>query len=109
MSDPVLQVLAGPNGAGKSTLYELVVGPTTHLEFVNADVIAAERWPEDPAGRSYEAATVAAQRRAALVEQRRSFATETVFSHQSKLEFVRSATAVGYLVTLHIVMIPEKL
>jgi predicted ABC-type ATPase len=109
MSDPVLHLLAGPNGAGKSTLYEAVVGPATHLEFVNADAIAAARWPEDPSGRSYEASAVAADRRTELLGQRRSFVTETVFSHQSKLELLRAAMTAGYLVTLHVVMVPEGL
>jgi len=109
MADPVLHLLAGPNGAGKSTLYEMVVGPATHLEFVNADVIAAARWPEDPAGRSYEAAVIAADRRTKLLEQRRSFVTETVFSHVSKLELLRAAVTAGYLVTMHVVMVPEEL
>jgi len=109
MSDPVLHLLAGPNGAGKSTLFEAVVGPVTRLEFVNADAIAAERWPEDPSGRSYDAATAASERRTALIEQRRSFATETVFSHGSKLELVRVVAAAGYLVSLHVVMVPEEL
>jgi predicted ABC-type ATPase len=109
MADPVLHLLAGPNGAGKSTLYETVVGRATHLEFVNADVIAAARWPEDPSGRSYEAARVAADRRRELFGQRRSFVTETVFSHESKLELVRAAMTAGYLVTLHVVMVPEEL
>ncbi|HEX3706516.1 MAG TPA: zeta toxin family protein [Mycobacteriales bacterium] len=109
MSDPVLHVLAGPNGAGKSTLYELVVGPATHLEFVNADEIAAVHWPDDPSGRSYDAAAVAADRRTELLGQRRSFVTETVFSHVSKLELLRAATTAGYLVTLHVVMVPEQL
>jgi predicted ABC-type ATPase len=109
MSDPVLHLLAGPNGAGKSTLYETVVGPATHLEFVNADVIAAVRWPEDPARRSYEAAAVAADRRTELLGQRRSFVTETVFSHVSKLELLQAAMTAGYLVTMHVVMVPEEL
>ena len=109
MADPVLHLLAGPNGAGKSTLYEMVIGPATHLEFVNADVIAAERWPEDPAGKSYDAAEVAASRRSALTESRLSFVTETVFSHESKLELVQSAVKAGHLVTLHVVMVPELL
>jgi predicted ABC-type ATPase len=109
MSDPVLHLLAGPNGAGKSTLYEMVIGPATHLEFVNADVIAAVRWPEEPGGRSYEAAAVAADRRTRLLGQRRSFVTETVFSHESKLELLRAAVTAGYLVTLHVVMVPEEL
>jgi predicted ABC-type ATPase len=38
-----------------------------------------------------------------------SFVTETVFSHDSKLELVRSAVGAGYLVTLHVVMVPEAL
>ena len=109
MADPVLHLLAGPNGAGKTTLYERVIGPTTNLDFVNADVIAAQRWPEDPAGQSYAAAAVAAQRRGELIEQWSSFVAETVFSHESKLDLVDEALASGYLVSLHVVMIPEDL
>lgn len=109
MPDPVLHLLVGPNGAGKSTLYDTVIGPATHLEFVNADVIAAQRWPEDPAGKSYDAAVVAAERRAELIEANVSFATETVFSHESKLDLVRAAVAAGYLVSLHVVLVPEAL
>jgi len=109
MADPVLHLLAGPNGAGKSTLHEKVIGPTTHLEFVNADVIAAQHWPEDPAGQSYAAAAVAAKRRVELIEQRVSFVTETVFSHESKLELLDEALASGYVISLHVVMVPEDL
>ena len=109
MADPVLDVIAGPNGAGKSTLYEAVIRPATHLEFVNADVIAAKQWPEDPAAKSYDAAVVAAQRRSQLLAARSSFVTETVFSHESKVELVRTAVDAGYLVTLHVVMVPEAL
>lgn len=109
MSDPVLHVIAGPNGAGKSTFYDTVLGPGTHLEFVNADVIAAQRWPDDPADRSYDAAAVAAEQRSKLIAHRASFATETVFSHESKLALVRAAVDAGYLVRLHVVMVPEAL
>lgn len=109
MADPVLHLLVGPNGAGKSTLFDRVVKPSTHLEFVNADVIAAERWPEAGPERSYEAARLAAERRAILLEQRGSFVAETVFSHASKLDFVRDAVEAGYLITLHVVLVPEAL
>lgn len=109
MADPVLHLIAGPNGAGKTALYDHIVGPATHLEFVNADVIAARRWPDDAARMSYEAALVAAARRTELIVNRTSFATETVFSHDSKLELVRSAVEAGYLVTLHVVMVPSAL
>jgi len=109
MTDPVLHLLAGPNGAGKSTLHEAVLGPATHLESVNAEVIAAQRWPQNPADRAYEPATMAAQRRSDLIGGRTSFVTETVFTHRSKLELVDAAAHAGYLVTLHVVMVPEAL
>lgn len=109
MPDPVLHLLAGPNGAGKSALYATIIGPVTHLELINADVIAAQRWPDDPAGRSYDAAVVAARHRAELIEDRVSFVTETVFSHESKLELIESAVGAGYLVTVHVVAVPEAL
>lgn len=109
MPDPVLHVIAGPNGAGKTTLHAHVIGPTTHLEFINADVIAAERWPEEPAAHAYEAAEIAAERRAQRVADRRSFVTETVFSHESKTELLETARQAGYRITLHVVLVPEDL
>jgi predicted ABC-type ATPase len=107
--DPVLHLVVGPNGAGKSLLCERVIEPTTHLPFVNADVIAARRWPDDPERNAYEAARLAAEERDGLIASRCSFIAETVFSHESKLDLVRSARSAGYLVTLHVVMVSEAL
>lgn len=109
MTNPVLYVLAGPNGAGKTTLYERVLSRHIGLEFVNADRVAAALWPGHEMERSYDAARLAAERRQALLEQRRSFIAETVFSHESKLQLMRDAEERGYLVTLHVVLIPENL
>lgn len=109
MGDSVLHVLAGPNGAGKTTLYAEVIGPITHLELVNADVIAADRWPDDVMAHAYDAARLAAAERARRIAAKESFVTETVFSHRSKLDLLAAARAAGYLVTLHIVLIPEPL
>lgn len=109
MADPVLHLLAGPNGSGKSTLWACVLEPELHLEFINADVIAAERWADDAASHAYEAADMAAAHRMELIAARRSFATETVFSHESKIELVRTAVEAGYLVTLHVLAVPEAL
>jgi predicted ABC-type ATPase len=107
--DPVLHVIAGPNGAGKTTFYVAVLGPVTHLDFVNADVIAAERWPDAQVEHAYDAAKVAADERSRRIEARRSFATETVFSHESKVALLREARDAGYRVVLHVVLIPEEL
>jgi predicted ABC-type ATPase len=106
-NDPTLHVVVGPNGAGKSTLFRYVIEPVTGFPFVNADVIAAQRWPADAEARSYEAARIADDERAALTAARRSFATETVFSHESKLDLLRDASRAGYVVVLHVVLVPE--
>ncbi len=109
MSDPVLHVIAGPNGAGKTTFYVKLLEPATHLEFVNADVMAAERWPGAEVEHAYEAAELAAAERAKRIQARRSFAAETVFSHESKVALLRDAAQAGYRVSLHIVLVPEDL
>jgi predicted ABC-type ATPase len=109
MGDPVLHVLAGPNGAGKSTLHDLVIGPVTKLELVNADLLAEEHWPGEATAHAYAASRMAAERRDELLAARTSFITETVFSHESKVDLVKSAAEAGYLVTLHVVLVPEEL
>lgn len=105
---PVLHVIAGPNGAGKSTFKHSVLAQST-LEFVNADEIAARLWPGNEAEHAYEAASLAAQRRYELLSINSSFVTETVFSHESKVDLVRRASQLGYLVVLHVILLPEEL
>ena len=105
-----LDLIVGPNGAGKTTVYERVIAPgRPGLPFVNADRIAAARFPGDEMARSYEAAVVAAETREALISARLDFCTETVFSHPSKVELVEMAVAADYDVVLHVVMIPVAL
>lgn len=106
---PVLHVVAGPNGAGKTTFYEKILGPATRLPLVNADWIAADRWPVDPGAHAYEAAETAQIQREALIADRRSFAAETVFSHPSKVELLEQARDAGYRVYLHTILVPEEL
>lgn len=106
-----LDLVVGPNGAGKSTFVRLVLSPTMPpgLPFVNADVIATQRWPDDPAEHSYEAARIAAATRSALIAARLPFMAETVFSHPSKVEFVHQAQAAGYHVHLHVLLVPVEI
>ena len=100
--DPVLHLLVGPDGAGKTSFAERVLLPTTHLPFVNADIIAAQRWPEQAAERSYDAAQLAAEERSRLIADRVSFVAETVFSHPSKLALLVEAGRAGYLIAVHV-------
>lgn len=101
--------MAGPNGSGKSTLVDEVLAKVTGLPFVNADVIAARDWPDDPAAHAYDASRAAALERDSLLGKRASFITETVFSHSSKVELVRAAGRAGYLVHLHVIVMPVNL
>jgi predicted ABC-type ATPase len=105
-----LDLVIGSNGAGKSTFVELTLARLLPGSvFVNADEIARQRWPDTAEEHSYEAARIAADTRARLIELRRSFIAETVFSHPSKLELIDDARAAGYTVVLHVLLIPEDL
>ncbi|OHT78134.1 hypothetical protein BKG69_15930 [Mycobacteroides chelonae] len=106
-----LDLIVGPNGSGKTTFVTKFLAPLLpESVFVNADEIAKQLWPdEDPAPRAYEAARIAQQTRQALINQGGPFIAETVFSHPSKLDLIRSAQAAGYIVRLLVLLVPEEL
>jgi len=108
VSTPVLHLLAGPNGAGKSTFVERILVPSTGLPFVNADVIAAREWPGEESEHAYDASRQATAERRNLMSGRASFVTETVFSHPSKVDLVRHASSLGYLIYLHVILVPVE-
>jgi predicted ABC-type ATPase len=105
-----VDLVVGPNGAGKSTFIAFTLAPLLPGSVVvNADEIARQRWPEDPASHAYDAAQVAADTRAKLIELGRPFIAETVFSHPSKLDLIRTARSAGFTVVLHVLIVPEDL
>jgi predicted ABC-type ATPase len=105
-----LDLVVGPNGAGKSTFIAFTLAPLLPGSLVvNADEIARQRWPEDPATHAYDAAGIAADTRAKLIDLGRSFIAETVFSHPSKLDLIQAARHADFTVVLHVVLIPEDL
>lgn len=109
MSDPdtpVLHLIVGVNGAGKTTFYYRQLKPYlerrfAELPFVNADEIQRTRGLTADPQDAYQAARMAAKRRAKLLKQRRSFVAETVFSHPSKLDLIRKAHKLGFRVFLY--------
>lgn len=92
-------VLAGANGSGKSTFYRLFLQPRG-VRWINADDIARSLWPDNPEAHAYAAGQVAADMREMSLRSGTDFATETVFSHESKLALLHDAMARGYHVTL---------
>ena len=106
MTPPVFYLLAGPNGAGKSTLYRAAVAERlipADIEFVNADLFEAAELTQvvDPKARSEQARLWADRRRAALLAAGRSFVSETVFSHPSKLQLMKDAVRLADLALLY--------
>lgn len=101
---PTLHILAGPNGAGKTTLYETRVRQlTAGAEFVNADLLALERFghPAATFEESAEGQRLAEERREALISSGRSLVAESTFSHRSKLDLLRRAKAAGFRVVVY--------
>lgn len=108
MTAPIFYLLAGPNGVGKSTLYKALTAVRTidpSAEFVNADLYEAEHLQNmnDPLARSIAARNWADARRSALLQQKQSFASETVFSHESKITLIDEAQQYGFQVLLFVV------
>lgn len=113
---PVFFLLAGPNGAGKSTLYKALLARGTipaEAEFINADLYESAHLQriQDLTKRSEAAREWADSRRAHCLAQGISFVSETVFSHESKLQLIDDARAAGFFVTLLVVAIddPQRL
>ncbi len=103
-------MVLGPNGSGKTTFVTHFLAPQLPgYAYVNPDQIARARWPENPDEHAYDAAQVAAETREQLIANGRSFIAETVFSHPSKLDLIRSAQEAGYQVVLHVMVVPEEL
>ncbi|MFN7919012.1 MAG: AAA family ATPase [Bryobacteraceae bacterium] len=99
MPKPHLWLLAGPNGSGKSTYFTRYLKDRI-ADFVNADLIAAEKGVAVTNEVAWAAKLAADRKRWQLLEAGVSFCSETVFSHQSWLRFIATASERGYHVTL---------
>jgi predicted ABC-type ATPase len=61
----------------------------------------------DAQARSQAARQWADARRAALLQKGRTFVSESVFSHVSKLQLIAQAKAAGFVVALHVVALDD--
>lgn len=96
-------MIAGPNGSGKTTLTrQLRQSGVDFGDYINPDEIA------DTLEGSYDdrvrrAQAIADRRRAEALEARTSFSFETVMSHPSKLDVLRTARLRGFRTVLYFV------
>ncbi|KQT69747.1 AAA family ATPase [Aureimonas sp. Leaf427] len=90
-------IFAGPNGSGKSTLYPALdpVG-----EFVNADVVARQIAPHDPAGASMNAGRLVLAKIDNALNQKRSFVYETTLSSRQSIAVMERCRSLGYEIAL---------
>ena len=107
---PIFHLLAGPNGAGKSSLYRALLADhviDAALEFVNADMYERDHLKriKNPLKRSEAARSWAENRRNALLQSNASFVSETVFSHESKIELIEQVKQAGYQIVLYVVAV----
>jgi predicted ABC-type ATPase len=107
-----LDLIVGPNGSGKSTFVRITLAAQRPgVPFVNADILAAQRWPEpdEAMRRAAEASDLARAVRERLLQDEREFIAETVASHASKVDLVAQAAQARYYVAIHVILVPEDL
>jgi predicted ABC-type ATPase len=105
---PSVIILAGPNGAGKSTAAPLLLhaAPLDTPLFVNADEIAAERSPADPAGAAIAAGREMLSRLHQLARGWQSFAFETTLASRHFAPWLEGLIETGYSVDILFLWLP---
>ena len=107
MTPPQLWLPVGGNGAGKSTFYG--TSALRYLPFINADRIARRISPDAPQLAELEAARKAETLRQRYLALGESFCAETVFSHPTKVDYIRAARARGFTVNRIYIHLPRNL
>jgi predicted ABC-type ATPase len=101
-------ILAGPNGAGKTTFAaEFLVGDAECPTFVNADLIAAELSPTEPARAAKRAGRLMVDRMHDAISRGESFAFETTLADKSFARRIPEWRAFGYRVSLWFLSLPS--
>ena len=96
-------IFAGPNGSGKSTIIEYFLS-NNDLIYLNADYCARAD-PEIAKMQDGQEKSIRAQKKTenllkGMIEEGLSFAWETVFSHESRLEIMKFSKQKGYRIHL---------
>ena len=101
-------ILAGPNGAGKTTFaQEFLVGDAECPTFVNADLIAEELSPSEPARAAMRAGRLTIGRIRAAASRGDSFAFETTLADRTFARWIPEWRTAGYRVTLWSLSLPS--
>ena len=99
MQDKILYIIAGANGSGKSTLASELL-PSENLDFLNADEVAKEIWPENIERVKIKDGKIVLKRLEDLLNGGKSFAIETTLSGKNHIKTIQKAKYLGYFVVL---------
>lgn len=97
---PEIFVFGGCNGSGKSTLAISFLSSLSNVEFVNADLIAAQLNPQDVDSVAIPASRLMLERLNYLSGQRIDFAFETTLAARSFARFLKKCQRQGYRINL---------
>ena len=98
---PEIYVFGGCNGSGKTTLATAILSSVDNqIEFVNADIIAAELNPNNVDAVAIEASRLMLERINTLSRQGMDFAFETTLAARTFAKFLRECKANGYRINL---------
>ena len=98
---PEIYVFGGCNGSGKTTLATAILSSIDNqIEFVNADIIAAELNPNNVDAAAIQASRLMLERINTLSRQGRDFAFETTLAARTFAKFLRECKASGYRINL---------
>ena len=97
---PEIYVIGGCNGSGKTTFALNIFPNIGNVEFINADIIAAQLNPDNPDQVAIQASRIMLNRLKTLAQQKADFAFETTLAARSFAPFLRQCQAQGYQVNL---------
>lgn len=104
---PVLYFIAGPNGCGKSTfIHSLRAAESYDLPYVCPDEEARNLFEiSDKTLKDKTAWEISRSKREKFIDEKISFITETVFSHESHIDFLKKAKSQGYFIISYYVIV----
>jgi predicted ABC-type ATPase len=97
---PEIYVIGGCNGSGKTTFALNIFPNIGNIEFINADIIAAQLNPDNPDEVAIQASRIMLDRLKTLAQQQLDFAFETTLAARSFAPFLRQCQEQGYQVNL---------
>jgi predicted ABC-type ATPase len=97
---PEIYIIGGCNGSGKTTFALNIFPNLGNIEFINADIIAAQINPNNPDTVAIQASRIMLERLQILAQQKQNLAFETTLAARSFAPFLRQCQERGYQVNL---------